>query len=312
MLDKKIIKPNRKLIEKTRQYIETKLKDQKDNYTKIRVLCLSHQKKNVVDGMKKVGMQHDSERFMEMLDSDVFKYCYFYQHNTMREKISTDDIPILLDYIDVVVSFGSFDPSPIDYRTLREFIIKMYKIGKPMINICLSFQEMIKAFGGETAVEQGSQGGITFYQLTEQGKKDPAFKRASEYFLGEIPANAIHRDSVLEIPEDYFDLLGYDSYCIQAVKLGDLIWGFQHHPDIYEVKSILKLQEKEQLLDERTVKNNLHKLEKSGEKLTFKNILLSNKMIINDIFKEIMRYKKLGLLMHRRNGTVRRSFFKNK
>lgn len=116
------------------------------------------------------------------------------------------------------------------YPFLKEetLIIKEgFQIKLPILGFCLGAQLMAKALGAK--VMKGAQKEIGWYNvsLTEQGKKDTLLSS----FPNEVFVFQWHGDT-FELPDGAVRLFSSENYLNQAMRIGDINYGFQFHLEI--------------------------------------------------------------------------------
>lgn len=99
--------------------------------------------------------------------------------------------------------------------------------GLPVLGFCLGVQLMAKASGAE--VFKGREKEIGWYpvRLTTEGMNDPLFKSFPDEFM----MFQWHRDTY-HLPQGAVRLVDSENYPNQAMRIGDMSYGFQFHFEI--------------------------------------------------------------------------------
>lgn len=101
--------------------------------------------------------------------------------------------------------------------------------GIPVLGICFGHQLLAQAFGGSVDSRPGGVHlGTVEVTLTEAAMGDPVFGRLPSTF----PAQAIHWQSVTELPPRAQLLAHSPLEAHQAFRIGESAWGVQFHPEI--------------------------------------------------------------------------------
>lgn len=98
----------------------------------------------------------------------------------------------------------------------------------PVLGICYGHQLLAHALGGRVGYrEQGMEIGTQTVTLTAAGVKDVLFAALPQRF----PAQLVHQQSVLALPEGALLLASSAVEAHQAFRIGDCAWGVQFHPE---------------------------------------------------------------------------------
>ncbi|GAA5317641.1 MAG: GMP synthase [Candidatus Pelagadaptatus aseana] len=108
---------------------------------------------------------------------------------------------------------------------LKQLILEIHKVRKPMVGICFGHQIVAEAFGGKVDKYEGGWGvGLHTYQLC--GDKPWLDKESPSFTI-----NAMHQDQVIEKPEAA-EVVAESDFCrYAALNYDDLILTFQAHPE---------------------------------------------------------------------------------
>ena len=112
-------------------------------------------------------------------------------------------------------------------RQETEVIRKAIRTGLPVMGFCLGVQLMAKALGAR--VKKGHKKEIGWYSvhLTEKGLQDPTLKSFPE----ESVVFQWHADT-FELPKEATRIFSSENYPNQAIRIGDMNYGFQFHFEI--------------------------------------------------------------------------------
>lgn len=138
--------------------------------------------------------------------------------------------PPLADVAGVIVS-GSHamvtDRLPWSER-LGDWLKSCVQAEVPVLGICYGHQLLAHACGGKVGNRaEGIEIGTHQIQLAAQAAEDPLFGRIPAQF----PANLVHFQSVLELPESALLLASSAAEPHQAFRIGHCAWGVQFHPE---------------------------------------------------------------------------------
>lgn len=98
----------------------------------------------------------------------------------------------------------------------------------PILGICYGHQLLAHAFGGTVGNRQtGVEIGTRAIALTGQADDDELFKGLPAQF----PAQLVHYQSVLGLPDGGTVLASSDEEAHQAFRVGKRAWGVQFHPE---------------------------------------------------------------------------------
>lgn len=100
--------------------------------------------------------------------------------------------------------------------------------GVPVLGICYGHQLLAHAFGGEVDdLPGGPEVGTQSIRLTQDAHQDALLAGLPERF----PAQLVHYQSVLRLPEQAVLLARSDMEPHQAFRVGGCGWGVQFHPE---------------------------------------------------------------------------------
>lgn len=113
---------------------------------------------------------------------------------------------------------------------VRTFLDRVLSDGIPGFGICFGHQVLGLHLGGEVETSPGhAEIGSTFFELTEEGQKDPVFRELPQRFCGQTG----HSDSVLVKPANVIPLASNEVLEAQAFKVKDApFYSTQFHPDL--------------------------------------------------------------------------------
>lgn len=98
----------------------------------------------------------------------------------------------------------------------------------PVLGICYGHQLLAHALGGDVGFHPGGiELGTVSIRLTSCGREDPLLGGMPDEFL----AQAVHRQSVLRLPEGAVLLASNAFEPHHAFRVGDSAWGVQFHPE---------------------------------------------------------------------------------
>ena len=111
----------------------------------------------------------------------------------------------------------------------RPLVAHAFDIGLPVLGVCFGHQIIGNMHGGNVHndKQQNKFGGHEVH-LTEEGQRDPLFKRLPKSFI----AQYAHKDSVTDLPEGAMLLATGPSCRFSALRYGDRAYTVQFHPEI--------------------------------------------------------------------------------
>ncbi|QNK66464.1 glutamine amidotransferase [Variovorax sp. PAMC26660] len=113
-------------------------------------------------------------------------------------------------------------------ETTAAWLAQLVAHGTPVLGICYGHQLLAHALGGEAANHpQGAEVGTVTVTLNEAAATDPLLRGLPAQF----PANVVHWQSALRLPEGAVQLAGSDHEPVQAFRIGERAWGVQFHPE---------------------------------------------------------------------------------
>ncbi len=112
-----------------------------------------------------------------------------------------------------------------------ELVRRAYDVGTPLLGVCFGHQLVGYAFGARVINNAwGWEVGTRAIDVSEEGQRDPLFRGLP----GRMRVNLTHRDIIDPVgcPDSIRVLAGNDATALQAIAVGDHIWGVQFHPEI--------------------------------------------------------------------------------
>jgi len=97
----------------------------------------------------------------------------------------------------------------------------------PVMGFCLGAQLMAKALGARVVKGHTKEIGWYPVQLTKQGQRDPLLSS----FPKQVTVFQLHEDT-FNVPAGAVRLFGSENYLNQAMRIGDMSYGFQFHFEI--------------------------------------------------------------------------------
>ncbi len=116
-------------------------------------------------------------------------------------------------------------------RSLAAWLRQAVSRRIPLLGICFGHQILAQAMAG--SVEDrvcGAELGTVEVSLTSAAIDDPLFGNLTPTF----PAQVVHWQSVVELPERAIVLAHSPLEPYQAIRVGDCAWGVQFHPEMSE------------------------------------------------------------------------------
>lgn len=104
--------------------------------------------------------------------------------------------------------------------------------GVPVLGLCLGGQLLAAATGGEVAVHDVVEMGVTDVARTLDGLADPVTSQARPIDSDLVPAAHWHGDHVSRLPDGAVLLMTNDACPVQAFRLGETSYGLQMHPEV--------------------------------------------------------------------------------
>jgi GMP synthase (glutamine-hydrolysing) len=112
----------------------------------------------------------------------------------------------------------------------QELLVRAAERDLPTLGICLGHQLAVSALGGSVEVNpRGQQIGVLPVDWLPAAADDPLFGRVSKAAAVAVYWN---HDLVTRVPETGDVLARADSGEIQALRLGERLWGVQFHPEV--------------------------------------------------------------------------------
>ncbi|WP_285412305.1 glutamine amidotransferase [Variovorax sp. efr-133-TYG-130] len=113
-------------------------------------------------------------------------------------------------------------------ETTAAWLAKAVALDTPVLGICYGHQLLAHALGGEAGNHPGgAEVGTVTVSLTEAAATDPLLGGLPAQF----PANAVHWQSALRLPEGAVPLAASAHEPVHAFRAGKHAWGVQFHPE---------------------------------------------------------------------------------
>ncbi len=107
----------------------------------------------------------------------------------------------------------------------------------PFFGACLGIGALVTYAGGSMSFDYGEAVGAVEISVTEEGRADPVFKRVPGVFSAFVG----HKEGTVSVP-DTLKVLAKNETCIQAVRLGDNMYGTQFHPELDPAGLALRIE----------------------------------------------------------------------
>nr|WP_321483911.1 gamma-glutamyl-gamma-aminobutyrate hydrolase family protein [uncultured Cohaesibacter sp.] len=125
--------------------------------------------------------------------------------------------------------FGAYEDYPW-IHALKEFIVKAYAAGVPMVGICFGHQILAEALGGK--VIKSEKGWGIGYQAYQWNKTKPDWLATTDLAGRDAFAIlAFHQDQVVEVPPQAKVIASSDFCPAAALVYGEQVLSFQGHPE---------------------------------------------------------------------------------
>lgn len=113
-------------------------------------------------------------------------------------------------------------------ETTAAWLTQLVARNTPVLGICYGHQLLAHALGGEAGDHpQGAEVGTVTVTLGDAAATDPLLGGMPAQF----PANVVHWQSALRLPEGAVLLAGNTHEPVQAFRVGESAWGVQFHPE---------------------------------------------------------------------------------
>lgn len=113
-------------------------------------------------------------------------------------------------------------------ETTAAWLAQLVARRTPVLGICYGHQLLAHALGGEAGDHpQGAEVGTVNVSLDAAAATDPLLQGLPAQF----PANVVHWQSALRLPDGAVRLAGNDHEPVQAFRVGESAWGVQFHPE---------------------------------------------------------------------------------
>lgn len=116
-------------------------------------------------------------------------------------------------------------------ETTAEWLRGLVARAVPVLGICYGHQLLAHAHGGRVDYHgRGLEAGTVALELTAAAGADPLLAGLP----GRFPAQAMHRQAVLELPPAALCLAASGAHPHYAYRIGESAWGVQFHPEFDE------------------------------------------------------------------------------
>lgn len=113
-------------------------------------------------------------------------------------------------------------------ETTAAWLARLVARGTPVLGICYGHQLLAHALGGEAGDHPlGAEVGTVTVTLDEAAATDPLLQGLPARF----PANAVHWQSALRLPDGAVRLAASAHEPVHAFRVGGNAWGLQFHPE---------------------------------------------------------------------------------
>jgi GMP synthase (glutamine-hydrolysing) len=113
-------------------------------------------------------------------------------------------------------------------ETTAAWLARLVARGTPVLGICYGHQLLAHALGGEAGDHpRGAEVGTVTVTLEEAAATDPLLQGLPARF----PANAVHWQSALRLPDGAVRLAASAHEPVHAFRVGGNAWGLQFHPE---------------------------------------------------------------------------------
>lgn len=104
--------------------------------------------------------------------------------------------------------------------------------GVPVLGLCLGGQLLAAANGGDVAVNDVVEVGVSDIARTLDGLADPVISQAKPIDGDLVPAAQWHGDHISRLPDGAVLLMTNELCHVQAFRLGETAYGLQMHPEV--------------------------------------------------------------------------------
>lgn len=141
------------------------------------------------------------------------------------------------DDVDAVLSLGGVMGAnddddapwlPVERALLRDAA----ESGVPVLGLCLGGQLLAAATGGQVAVAEVTEIGVSEVSRTMDGLGDAVIGSAVPISGDTVPAAQWHLDHISALPDGAVLLMTNGACHVQAFRLGETAYGLQMHPEV--------------------------------------------------------------------------------
>lgn len=136
---------------------------------------------------------------------------------------------------------------------LEQWLNKAIEQNLPILGICYGHQLLAQATGGKVGFHpEGVEIGTIEVSLNTEGQEDELLGQLP----AEFPAQAVHFQSVLELPPNAVRLAANEFEPNHAFRIGECAWGVQFHPEFNSGILGMIIQNRKTALEEEGIDTN--------------------------------------------------------